>query len=85
MKNGKKYTQLNLSKDMGVSRQMANTHFKRLKELGIIAEVFTTKGKLMAVNPNVCMVGESVPERIIELFKDTKYSKAMMAKVGINI
>lgn len=72
LKNGKKYKCSDLAKDLGVSRQSASTHINKLKELNILGEVETTKGKLYCINPYYYIVGEEVPQNILNVFEKQK-------------
>ena len=68
LKNGKKYKCVDLAEDLGITRQSASTHINRLKELNILGEVETVKGVLYCINPNYYIVGEKVPQNVLDVF-----------------
>ena len=72
---GTKYKGTDLAKEMGITRQSAMAHLKRLQDLGLIAEVETKKGKFWAINPNYYLRGETVSERVIKAFEKQKKEK----------
>lgn len=70
MKNGKKYKVVDLAKDMGITRQSAGVHFKKLKDANLIQEFqYGNKGAYWAMNPNYYLSGEGVPLKIYKLFE----------------
>lgn len=71
-KNGKKYKCVDLAKDMGITRQSASIHIKRLEKENLIAEVSTNKGILFAINPEYYLVGDEVPQIILDAFNKNK-------------
>lgn len=72
LKNGKKYKAVDLAKEMGITRQWAGRHIRKLKELNVIAEIETNKGKLIVMNPNYYHRGEDVEQRVYDLFENKK-------------
>ncbi len=73
LKNGKKFKGVDLAEEMGITRQAAMVHIKKLKELNIIAEVETeNKGKLWAINPDYYFLGEECPEAVLKAFERKK-------------
>lgn len=72
LKNDKKYKIVDLAEEMGVSRQMASIYIKKLKELNLIAEIETNKGKVYAINPNVYFNGNEIPQRVYDIFVNPK-------------
>ena len=69
VKNNKKYSVSMLARDMGITRQSASLHIKRLKELNIIADYdYGNKGKYLAINPYCYLAGDYVPFEILKLF-----------------
>lgn len=71
-KNGKKYKAVDLARDMNITRQWASSHISKLKELNVIAEIETNKGKLIVMNPNYYHRGEDVEQRVYDLFENKK-------------
>lgn len=70
LKDGKKYKCIDLANDLGVSRQTASTYISKLKELNILAEIESSRGKLLAVNPRYFVNGTKVPKEVVNLFKN---------------
>lgn len=73
--DGSKYKGVDLAEEMGITRQSAMLHFKRLKEHNLIAEVEMKRGKYWAINPCYYLYGDSVIERVLKAF-DIKYKKS---------
>lgn len=70
VKNNKKYKVQDLARDMGITRQGAGLHIKKLKELNVIAEVDLGRtGKYWAINPYCYLAGDYVPNEIVRLFE----------------
>lgn len=72
LKDGKKYKAVDLAKEMGITRQWAARHIRKLKELNVIDEIDTNKGKLLVMNPNYYNRGEDVEQRVYDLFENKK-------------
>lgn len=71
--DGKKYTAVDLGNALSVSRQSANEHIKRLKELNVVKSIKTKKyGTVFAINPYYYMNGNNVPKEIDALFNSVK-------------
>ena len=68
LKNGKKFKTVDLANEMGISRQWATRHIRKLKELNVLAEIQTNKGRLLVMNPNYYHRGEDVEKRVYDLF-----------------
>lgn len=69
VKDNKKYSMSKLARDMGMTRQSASFHIKRLKELNVVADYeYGRKGKYLAINPRIYLAGDYVPEEILQLF-----------------
>ncbi|NCD07321.1 MAG: HTH domain-containing protein [Spirochaetia bacterium] len=66
--DGKKYKINDLAEEIGVSRQMASRYIKKLKELNIVAEIDTNKGKVLAINPSIYFNGSEIPQRVYDIF-----------------
>lgn len=64
-----KYRLKDLASDMGISRQQASTHIKKLKELNIVAEVETADGIFYAINPEYYCRNNEIPERVLKAFE----------------
>lgn len=70
IKDDKKYSISKLARDMGITRQSASCHIKRLKELNIVADYeYGNKGKYLAINPYCYLAGDYVPNEIVRLFE----------------
>ena len=67
--DGTKYKGTDLARDMGITRQSAMAHFKRLQDMNLIAEIEVKKGKVWAINPNYYLRGETVSEKVLNAFK----------------
>lgn len=72
LKNDKKYKIVDLAEEMGVSRQMASIYIKKLKELNLVAEIETNKGKVYAINPSIYFNGNEIPQRVYDIFENPK-------------
>lgn len=72
IKDGKPFSVALLAEKMGVTRQMANLHIKRLRELNLVAQAKTEIGKCFAVNPYYVCNGKEVRKDIVDLFETTK-------------
>ena len=69
MINGMKYRCIMLAEEMGITRQMASIHFKRLQENNLIAEVETPRGMYWAINPAYYCCGDELPQKVVDAFK----------------
>ncbi len=72
MKNGMKYRCIMLAEEMGITRQMASIHFKRLQEHNLIAEVETPRGMYWAINPAYYCCGDELPKKVVDAFNKKK-------------
>ena len=70
VKEGKKYRCIDLANEMGITRQMASIHLKRLEELNFIAEVPTNRGMFWAINPNYYRKGDEIPKLVYDAFQN---------------
>lgn len=68
MKNGMKYRCNMLAEEMGITRQMASIHFKRLQEYNLIAEVETPRGMYWAINPTYYCCSDEIPQKVVDAF-----------------
>ena len=68
LKDGKKYKTIDLADEMGITRQWASRHIKKLKKLNVLSEVETNKGILLVMNPDFYHRGEDVDKRVYDLF-----------------
>lgn len=66
------FTIKDLADEMGVSRQMAYLHIKKLKSLNVIAEKQTKQGKVLVVNPYYACASKTIRRDIVDLFETTK-------------
>lgn len=72
-KGMRKFTAIDLANIMGVERQTASNYMKAMKEAKILATAnIKPYGKVFAMNPNIHICGTSVPENIINLFREYK-------------
>lgn len=67
-KNKQKYKQIDLARELGVSRQTASNHFKLLMELNLIAEIPTDRGMYYAINPDYYRHGSDIPQLVYDTF-----------------
>lgn len=67
--DGGKYGATSLAEEMGISRQMATTYLKTLREKQIVKDRKTDNGKYLVMNPEFCYYGE-IDEETKELFKE---------------
>lgn len=68
--NGKKYRIVDLAKEMGITRQSASVHIKKLQEANLIAEMEVKgKGNYWVVNPNYCLASSEIPESVYRIFE----------------
>ena len=70
-----KYKIKDLAAKMGITRQQASAHIKKLKELNIVAEVEMANGKFYAINPEYYCRNTKIPERVLNAFDTTKKKK----------
>lgn len=70
LKDNKKYKAVDLAKDMEISRQSAGVHIAKLKELNLLGEIETNKGRLFCLNPYYYLRGEKASEQVVKLFDD---------------
>lgn len=78
LKDNKKYKAVDLSRDMGISRQSAGVHIAKLKELNILGEIDTNKGRLFCINPYYYLRGEKASEQVAKVFdKNSKKPKGV--------
>lgn len=68
LKENKKYKIVDLARDMGITRQGAAAHINKLKELDVVAEIDTNKGKLFCINPYYYYRGKHVSKAVVDLF-----------------
>lgn len=68
LKDNKKYKAVDLAKDMGISRQSAGVHIAKLKELNLLGEVDTNKGRLFCLNPHYYLRGECARQAVVDVF-----------------
>lgn len=69
MKDWKKYRCIDLANEMGITRQMASIHLKRLQEFNLIAEVPTNRGMFWAINPKYYRKGDELPKIVYDTFQ----------------
>lgn len=68
--DGKKYRIVDLAKEMGITRQSASVHIKKLQEANLIAEMEVKgKGNYWVVNPNYCLASSEIPENVYRIFE----------------
>ena len=68
LKDNKKYKAVDLAKDMDISRQSAGVHIAKLKELNLLGEVETNKGRLFCLNPRYYLRGECASQAVVDVF-----------------
>ena len=68
IKDGIKYRVQDLANDMKISRQMASSHIKKLKDINVLGEIETDRGRLLCVNPRYYCRGEEIPKSVYEVF-----------------
>lgn len=67
-KDKSKFKGKDLADEMNITPQMASVHFKRLKELNLIAEVPTTRGMYWAINPDYYNRSDEIPKLVYDAF-----------------
>lgn len=72
VKDGIRYRVQDLACDMKISRQMASCHIKKLKDLNVVGEIETDRGKLFCINPKYYFRGEEVPKSVLDVFNKEK-------------
>lgn len=72
MKDGMKYRCVHLAEDMGITRQSASVHLKRLQEFNFITEVKTPRGNYWAINPKYYRCSNELPKAVVDAFENKK-------------
>ena len=71
-KGNRRFRCNDLAKELGVSRQMANIHLKRLREINVIKDVEINGVDFVAINPYYYFRGDEIPDNIAELFNNNE-------------
>lgn len=68
-KDKSKFKGKDLATEMGITPQMASVHFKRLKEINLLAEVPTNRGMYWAINPKYYCRSDEIPKLVYDAFE----------------